>query len=135
MTETDRQLETVATLLQGARNTVAEVTPTALNTALSAGLITLLLDVREREEWAKGRVPGAVHAPRGLLEWYADPASPAAMPAITGARAGKVVVACASGGRSLLAAETLKKMGYDDVLSLAGGFNQWKAEQFPVVQD
>ena len=133
--KTDASNHTVATLLRDARQAVAEVTPAALNAALEAGTVDLLLDVREPGEWARGHLPRALHAPRGLLEWYADPASPAAMPAITAARAGRVVVACASGGRSLLAAETLKKMGYENVASLAGGFNQWQAEQLPVTED
>ena len=117
----------IATLLASARERVAEVTPAQLAGELSDGRVHLLVDVREPGEWAKGHIPGAIHAPRGMLEWYADPDSPAAIDAIVEARQGRVVVTCASGGRSLLAAQTLLDMGFGDVVSLVGGFNAWAA--------
>jgi rhodanese-related sulfurtransferase len=129
------QTSTVATFLDSARDVVPELTPAELSSALADGGVELIVDVREPGEWAKGHLPGAVHAPRGLLEWFADPASPAAMPVLAAAKSGRVVVTCASGGRSLLAAETLMRMGYPDVASLAGGFNAWQAEQLPVSTD
>jgi rhodanese-related sulfurtransferase len=91
-----------------------------------------VLDVREPAEWEKGHIPGAVLAPRGMLEWYADPTTPYAKPELTTKRDARLTVACASGGRSMLAAETLKKMGYPNVLNMAGGFNEWSKQGFPV---
>jgi rhodanese-related sulfurtransferase len=83
------------------------------------------VDVREAEELAaQGRVPGAVHAPRGLLEFYADPQSPYHKPELASGK--RLVLYCASGGRSALAAKTLKDMGIDRVANMLGGFNGWK---------
>jgi rhodanese-related sulfurtransferase len=59
-----------------------------------------------------------------MLEWYADPTTPYAKAELTTKQDARIIVVCASGGRSLLAAETLKKMGYTDVVNMAGGFNE-----------
>ena len=67
-----------------------------------------------------GVIPGAAHAPRGMLEFYADPTSPYHRKEFDPAR--RVVLHCASGGRSALAADTLKQMGYQNVAHLDGGF-------------
>ena len=90
----------------------------------------LLLDVREPAEVAKGKVAGAVHVPRGLLEFAADPANPMHNPALSSGQ--PVIVYCASGGRSALAAKTLKDMGLDRVSHMAGGFGAWKAAEYEV---
>ena len=84
----------------------------------------LFVDVREPAEWEKGHVPGAVHVVRGLLEFKADPS----LEAYHDKRldpAKKLVVYCASGGRSALSAKTLKDMGYPDVANMLGGFTAW----------
>ncbi len=84
----------------------------------------VFVDVREPAEWQAGHVPGAIHVPRGLLEFKADPSLPAAHDkALDPAK--KLVVYCASGGRSALAAKTLKDMGYPDVANMMGGFGAW----------
>ena len=70
-------------------------------------------------------------APRGMLEWYADPTTPYAKPELTTKRDARIIVACASGGRSMLAAQTLKSMGYTNVVNMAGGFNEWSKQGFP----
>ena len=91
----------------------------------------VFLDVREPNEWQAGHVPGAVHVPRGLLEFKADPGLPAAhVKALDPAK--KVVVYCASGGRSALAAKTLQDMGYPDVVNMQGGFGAWSQAGKPV---
>lgn len=94
----------------------------------AAGLVgsadVVFVDVREPAEWQAGHVPGAVHVPRGLLEFKADPALPAAHDkALDPGK--KLVVYCASGGRAALAAKTLKDMGYPDVANMTGGFGAW----------
>jgi rhodanese-related sulfurtransferase len=90
-----------------------------------------LIDVREPAEWGKGRVPGAAHVPRGLLEFKADPSLEAYHdPAIDPAK--RLVCYCASGGRSALAAKTLKDMGYPSVAHLLGGFTAWSEAGLPV---
>ena len=91
----------------------------------------VFLDVREPNEWQAGHVPGAVHVPRGLLEFKADPSLPAAHEkALDPAK--KIVVYCASGGRSALAAKTLKDMGYPDTVNMLGGFGAWSQAGKPV---
>lgn len=85
----------------------------------------LLVDLREPAEVeATGRIPGAIHAPRGMLEFFADPASPYHKPEFDPAR--PTVLYCASGGRSALSAATLKQLGYTDVAHLDGGIGAWK---------
>jgi rhodanese-related sulfurtransferase len=99
---------------------------------LPQGQVGLVLDVREPAEWEKGHIPGAVLAPRGMLEWYADPTTPYAKPELATKRDARILVACASGGRSMLATETLQKMGYTNVVNMSGGFNEWSKQKFPV---
>ena len=89
------------------------------------------VDVREPAEWEKGHIPGAVHVPRGLLEFKADPSLPAYHePRLDAGK--RLVVYCASGGRSALASKTLKDMGYPDVVNLLGGFTGWSEANKPV---
>lgn len=85
----------------------------------------IFVDVREGGELAvQGKVPGATHAPRGLLEFYADPSTPYHKPELASGK--RLVVYCASGGRSALAAATLKDMGIDNVANMQGGFAAWQ---------
>lgn len=86
---------------------------------------TVILDVRDdTERRQNGEIPGSVHASRGLLEFHADPESPMHVPALAPSK--RVIIYCASGGRSALAARTLQEMGYSNVASLAGGFAAWE---------
>lgn len=88
----------------------------------------VVVDVRdEAEREREGSIPYSVHAPRGLLEFIADPESPIYNDALTTDR--RLVLYCGTGGRSALAAKTLVDMGYPDVLSLAGGYSAWAAAQ------
>jgi len=83
------------------------------------------VDVRDSAELAtQGKIPGAVHATRGMLEFYADPSSPAHKPELASGK--RLILYCGSGGRSALAAKTLKDMGVDDVVNLVGGFGAWQ---------
>ena len=88
------------------------------------------LDVREPAEWDKGRVPGAVHVPRGLLEFKADPSLEAYHDKAIDPEK-RLVVYCGSGGRSALAAKTLKDMGYGKVANMLGGFTAWSQAELP----
>jgi sulfur-carrier protein adenylyltransferase/sulfurtransferase len=81
------------------------------------------VDVRERDEWEEGHIPGAVHIPRGSLEGRIENAVPD--------RSQAIVVYCAGGSRSAFAARALGELGYERVLSLAGGFTDWKRNGFP----
>ena len=86
---------------------------------------SLLVDVRETvEREREGAIPGSVHVPRGLLEFHADPESPAYNSELQPDR--RLILYCGTGGRSALAAKTLLDMGYSDVASLAGGYAAWR---------
>lgn len=88
----------------------------------------LLVDVRETvEREREGFIPGSVHAPRGFLEFHADPESAAYNSELQPDR--RLILYCGTGGRSALAAKTLLDMGYSDVASLAGGYAAWRAAQ------
>jgi rhodanese-related sulfurtransferase len=87
---------------------------------------TILVDVRETvEREIDGLIPGSVHAPRGLLEFQADPESPSYNDALDPNL--RLILYCGTGGRSALAAKTLLDMGYRDVASLAGGYAAWRS--------
>jgi sulfur-carrier protein adenylyltransferase/sulfurtransferase len=86
----------------------------------------VVVDVREQDEWDEGHIPGAVHIPRGHLESRIERAAPD--------QSRQVLLYCSAGNRSAFAAKTLEEMGYDDVVSLAAGFTDWKRNGFPVQQ-
>ncbi len=109
--------KTAAHLIAEAKAQVAHVSPEELADALQRDDDVLLVDLREpAERYAYGVVSGAVHAPRGMLEFYADPTSAYFCQEFDPAR--RTVLYCASGGRSALAAETLTKLGYTRVAYL-----------------
>lgn len=90
-----------------------------------------LIDIRETNELNEnGKIPGATHAPRGMIEFYADENLPYHKPEFEKDK--RIILHCASGGRSALAAKTLKEMGYANVAHLQGGFKAWKECGFPV---
>ena len=92
---------------------------------------TVFVDVREGEEVSKtGKLAGAVHVPRGFLEFQADPASPTHKADLGGGR--RLVLFCASGNRSALAAKTLQDMGLGPIAHVAGGFPALKKAGGPV---
>ncbi|HEY8311620.1 MAG TPA: rhodanese-like domain-containing protein [Gemmatimonadaceae bacterium] len=86
---------------------------------------TVFLDVREPNEWNLGHVPNALHIPRGQLEGKVEGAID---------RGKNIIVYCAGGSRSALAADTLRQMGYENVKSMQGGFRGW-AESGGDVED
>lgn len=131
-TQNTEQAKSASQIVADARKNTPEVTVAQAKEELNQGQVGLLLDVREPAEWEKGHIPGAVQAPRGMLEWYADPTTPYAKAELTTKRDARIIVACASGGRSMLAAETLRSMGYTNVVSMAGGCNEWSKQGFPV---
>ena len=84
----------------------------------------LLVDVRDVRELAReGKVPGAFHAPRGMLECWGDPESPYHNETLSSAE--RLVLFCASGWRSALAAKALQEMGMENVAHISGGFTAW----------
>lgn len=120
-----------AEMVATARGQVENLTAGAVAEELAGGSEVVLIDVREpgeREE--HGVIAGAVHVPRGLLEFAADPASPAHHAELGPDR--RVILHCASGGRSALAAVVLRDMGYRDVAHLDGGMAAWQDDGMPV---
>jgi rhodanese-related sulfurtransferase len=103
-------------LIDEAKRQIEEVTPEQVREMQSRGERVVYLDVREPNEWNLGRLPHAVFLPRGNLESKVEGMID---------RAQRVVIYCARGNRSALAALTMKQMGYDDVASMACGFQGW----------
>ena len=122
--------KTAAELVAEAKQRVENLSVDQVAAELERGE-ALVVDLRESGERAEqGVLPGAVHAPRGMLEFYADPAGAYHRPEFDPNR--RVVLHCASGGRAALAADALKQLGYTDVAHLDGGLNAWKAAGRPV---
>ncbi|HEU5447996.1 MAG TPA: rhodanese-like domain-containing protein [Acidimicrobiia bacterium] len=104
---------------------VPEVSPADLQSRLSGGEQIVVIDVREPEEFARGKIPGAYTIPRGVLEMQLDGRLP---------RESTVVLYCGAGGRSALAAKSLADMGYENVENLQGGWGAWMQSGLPVEQ-
>ena len=120
----DTTPKTASQLVAEAKQRVENLTPDQVAAEVERG-DALLVDLRESNEREQnGVIPGAVHAPRGMLEFYADPSSPYHRDEFDPNR--RVIFHCASGGRSALAADTVQQMGYKNVAHLDGGFNAWK---------
>lgn len=120
-------------IMRQARKQVSEWTPAQANDALahqheagSDNQDIVLVDVREKYEWNEGHIPGAVHVPRGFLELQIEEAVPD--------KSKTVLLYCAGGVRSLMAGKTLQDMGYENSISMSGGYGQWKAAGLPFVQ-
>jgi sulfur-carrier protein adenylyltransferase/sulfurtransferase len=120
-------------IMRQARRQVSEWTPSQVHEALASQHEAgpehqeiVLVDVREKLEWNEGHIPGAIHVPRGYLELQIEEAVPD--------KSKTVVLYCAGGVRSLIAGVTLQQMGYQDPISMSGGFGQWKGNGYPFVQ-
>lgn len=123
----------VSEMVAQAKAEIENLTPDDVSRELESGDATLV-DIREESELANtGRIPQSVHAPRGMLEFYADPASPMHRDEFN--PESRVILTCASGGRSALAAKTLKDLGYTNVAHLDGGINGWIEKGNPVEKD
>ncbi len=112
-------MPTFREMLAAAKAAVREVEPAEAESEI-AREDTVVLDVREPDEYEQGAIPGALHIPRGTLETSVEARIPD--------KSAHVVVYCAGGTRSAFAAETMQELGYSDVASMVGGFNRWKDE-------
>ena len=122
--------KTAADLVAGAKQRIQNLTVDQAAEEIERG-DALLVDLREPEErQEQGAIPGTVHAPRGMLEFWADPTSSYHRAEFDPDR--RIILHCAGGGRSALAADTLQQMGYGNVAHLDGGFSAWKAAAQPV---
>ncbi|WP_043803463.1 rhodanese-like domain-containing protein [Arenimonas malthae] len=127
-------MKTVQDMVAEAKANIREIDHEQLLELQAAG--TPVVDVREPAEFAAGYIPGAVNIPRGVLEFEVDghPAVNCVKDSALGHREATIILSCRSGARSALAADALRKLGFRDPVSLAGGFNGWAAAGRPVVK-
>ena len=124
------EAKSAAEMVAEAKGYVENLTPEQVAAEVEGGDATLI-DIREDDERIQnGAIPNAVRAPRGMLEFWADPTSPYHREEFDPSR--RTILYCASGGRSALAADTLQRMGYRNVAHLDGGFKAWKESGNPV---
>ena len=109
-------MKSAAEMIAAAKNRIKEVSPREVMDMQRRGEQVTLLDVRDAQEVNLGKIPGTLHVSRGNLETKVEAVIP---------RDAHVVIYCASGNRSALAADTLQQMGYTNVASMAGGFRGW----------
>jgi len=111
-------------LVNEAKKSVRECTPQDVQARRDRGDALQLIDVREESEWAKGHAAGALHLGKGVIERDIEKQIPDLD--------AELVLYCGGGSRSALAAAALQQMGYRNVLSMAGGFKDWKAAGLPI---
>lgn len=120
---------TAEAMVAEARRRIENLEPGEVGVELAEGAV--LVDVREEDELrAQGWIPDSVWAPRGMLEFWADTRSSQHRAEFDPER--RLILYCASGGRSALAADTLRRMGYREVAHLEGGLRAWKEAGRPV---
>lgn len=111
-------------LVQGIKPNIRELTVSEVGARLKRGEALRLIDVREESEFAAGRLPGAIHLGKGIIERdieekFPDPSQ-------------ELILYCGGGYRSALAADNLQKMGYENVWSMDGGFRGWREAGLPL---
>lgn len=124
--------KSAAEMVKAAKQEIENLTPQQALDEISKGDATVI-DIREPEELKQnGKITGSINAPRGMLEFYADPTLPYHKPEFSKEK--RIILYCASSGRSALAVKTLKEMGYTNVAHIAGGVKAWKEAGLPLVQ-
>jgi molybdopterin/thiamine biosynthesis adenylyltransferase/rhodanese-related sulfurtransferase len=119
--------KTFKELMDEARKDVKEISVQEAKNLLENNGKHVLLDVREKDEYREGHLEGSVSLPRGFLEIKVETTVPE--------KSTPIIAYCAGGTRSLLAAKQLKEMGYQDVISMSGGYGAWKTAGYKWVQD
>jgi rhodanese-related sulfurtransferase len=123
-------IKSVKSLVDAARTEIT-IIPTKQVIAMMNDPDVMLVDIRDiRELDRDGRIPGAFHAPRGMLEFWVDPQSPYHKPALSAGK--KMIFFCASAWRSALTVKTLQDMGVTNIFDLEGGFTAWRAAGGPI---
>lgn len=118
-------------MVKAAKLEIESLSPEQAQAEIANGNV-IVIDLREPEEVNQnGKISGSLNAPRGMLEFYADPSLPYHKPEFN--KQNRIILYCASSGRSALGAKTLKEMGYDKVAHIEGGINAWRASGLPVV--
>ena len=113
-------------IVESAKRVVREVTIDDYRRRAAAGEALILIDVREDHEWDQGHLPGAIHLSKGIIERDIEAAIPD--------RNAPIVLQCGGGYRSVLVSENLKRMGYTNTWSLAGGYREWIEQGLPIEQ-
>ena len=111
-------------LVREAKDATEQTDAPTVHAALNSGEDVTVVDVREPSEWEEGHIPGATNIPRGLLEYQAADNLPD--------KDARIIVHCAVGGRGALAANSLKEMGYENVVNMDGGMTQWRESGYEV---
>jgi rhodanese-related sulfurtransferase len=125
--------KTVKMLVAEAKQQTNSISPANAHDQQQTGG-TILIDIRDiRELQRDGRIEGAFHAPRGMLEFWADPDSPYHKEIF--ATDGELVLFCASSWRSALATKTLQDMGLSNIRDMDGGFTAWRTAGLPITKD
>lgn len=112
-------------LVNDAKKRIKEENSQETKKRIDAGEKIHLLDTREDSEWALGHIPGAIHLSKGIIERDIEKVIPD--------KDATIVLYCGGGFRSALAADSIQKMGYRNVISMGGGWRSWTAAGFPVV--
>ena len=113
-------------LVTDAKKNITEISPTDAAAKAKSSSDVVIIDVREKDEFDESHIPDAVHLSRGTIELEVEDKFPD--------RNATIICHCGGGGRSALAAETLQKMGYKNVRSMAGGLKAWKAIGLPTTK-
>ncbi|HMF20143.1 MAG TPA: rhodanese-like domain-containing protein [Gemmataceae bacterium] len=113
-------------IVDEARNNIREVTVDDVKKMLDRGEKFHLVDVREESEWAKDHLPGAIHLGKGIIERDIEEKLPDT--------SATIVLYCGGGYRSALAADNLRKMGYQHVISMDGGIRGWRDKNYPLTK-
>lgn len=114
-------------LVSQAKQQIKEVTVADVQSRLERGEKLQLVDVREQSEWNEGHLPEATHLSKGVIERDIEKQFPAVDT--------ELILYCGGGSRSALAADSLRQMGYTNVLSMVGGFRDWQQAGYPVDVD
>lgn len=125
-----KKIRSVKELVAEAKQQITSLSPLEAQSKVGSGN-AILIDIRDvRELERDGMIEGAFHAPRGMLEFWADPESPYHKEVF--ATDSQLILFCASSWRSALAAKTLQDMGMTNISEMDGGFNAWKGAELPI---
>lgn len=119
-------------MIKEAKQGIENLSPLQAQAEISQGNVTVI-DIREPDELKQnGKITGSINAPRGMLEFYADASSPYHKTEFNKEK--RIILYCASSGRSALAVKTLKEMGYTNIAHIDGGLNAWRTADLPIEQ-
>lgn len=124
-------IKSVLEFVKEAKASIENISPGQLNEELKSANVSLI-DIRDADELiSNGKIEGSIHASRGMVEFYADPNLPYYNPVFNPEK--RIILHCASGGRSALAVQSLQAMGYKNIAHLDGGIKAWKDAGYSVV--